>query len=516
MTLWQQLQNASRMGGAFLWVVPLFFAVAFLLFTLLPRERQRIRATMLLFVASLVGLLIASLTAIRGANLQGALYRWLSWASLLLQGIAFVSLASVFVFDILLAAVRLRPPRIMRDLILALAYIVVTITSLSLIDVDVTGIVATSAVITAVIGLSFQDSLGNMMGGMALQMERAISVGDWIRVADHEGLVKEIRWRHTSIETRNWDTVVIPNSVLMKSQVTVLGRHSGSPRQHRQWIYFNVDFRYSPNDVIEAVQSALRAEAITNISRNPQPDCILLDFLESYARYAVRYWLTDLAADDPTNSVVRTRVYFALRRVNIPLSMPAHSIFVTEDDASRRERKADEELTDRTEAISRLELFETLTEDERRGLASGLKFAPFVRGEAMTRQGAEAHWLYLINKGKAEVRVTVDDSKASEKVATLGAGDFFGEMGLMTGEPRSATVVALSDVECYRLDKSTFQSTLRSRPEIAEDISTILAKRRVELEAAKEGLTDETKHLRLRHHQSALLKRIQNFFTLDK
>lgn len=515
MTLWEQLQKASLMGRGFLWVAPLFFAVGLLLFALLPRERQRIRTAMLLFVVSLVGLLVVAVSARRGVDPHGAMYRWASWAYLLLQGIAFVSIASIFVFDILLAAVRLRTPRIMRDLILALSYIVVAITSLSLIEVDVTGIVATSAVITAVIGLSFQDTLGNMMGGMALQMERTISVGDWIRVDDREGLVKETRWRHTSIETRNWDTVVIPNSVLMKSQVTVLGRRAGFPRQHRQWIHFNVDFRYAPNEVIEAVQPALRAEAIANVAQSPQPDCIFLDFRDSYAQYAVRYWLTDLAADDPTNSIVRTRIYVALRRANIPMSIPAHSIFVTDDDASRRAQKADRELTDLVEAIGRVELFGTLTEDERRELASGLKFAPFVRGEAMTRQGAEAHWLYLIIKGQAEVWVTVDGSRSSEKVATLGAGDFFGEMGLMTGAPRSATVIALSDVECYRLDKETFKSTLKSRPEIANDISEVLAERRVELEAAKEELTDEVKTIRLRRHQNDLLRRIQNFFTIE-
>ncbi len=288
MTFWQQLQQASRMGGAFLWVVPLFFVVASALFALLPRERQSIRKALLLFVLSLLGLFAAAVMSARGVAVDASVYQWTTWASLLIQRLAFVSFASIFIFDILLAAVRLRSPRIMRDLILALAYIVIAITSLSLIKVDVTGIVATSAVITAVIGLSFQDTLGNMMGGMALQMERAISVGDWIRIDEREGLVKEIRWRHTSIETRNWDTVVIPNSVLMKSQVMVLGRRAGSPRQHRQWVHFNIDFRYSPIDVIDAVQSALRAEPIPNIAGSPQPDCIFLDFKESFARYAVR------------------------------------------------------------------------------------------------------------------------------------------------------------------------------------------------------------------------------------
>jgi small-conductance mechanosensitive channel/CRP-like cAMP-binding protein len=515
MTFWQYLQQSSHAGNAFVWVALLFFAVSFVLFALLPRERMRIRTAILLFVLSLIGLAIAAGIG-REGHQDSSFYRWTVWAALLLQGIALVGVASSLIFDILFAAIRLRPPRIMRDLILAFAYIVVAITSLSIIKVDVTGIVATSAVITAVIGLSFQDTLGNMMGGMALQMERAIAVGDWIRINELEGLVREIRWRHTSIETRNWDTVVIPNSVLMKSQVLVLGRRAGSPRQHRQWVRFNVDFRYSPTDVIEAVQSALQAEPILNIAQNPQPDCIFLDFKESYAHYAVRYWLTDFAADEPTNSVVRTRIYFALRRGNIPFSIPAQSIFITDDDVSRRQRKSDEEITDRTKSISQLELFATLTNEERRALASGLKYAPFMRGEAMTRQGAEAHWLYLITQGKAEVRVSVDGNESSEQVATLKAGDFFGEMGLMTGEPRTATVIALSDVECYRLDKETFQSIIKSRPKIAEEISTILAHRRVELEATREGLTDDIRKLRIKHHQGDLLHRIQSFFTLDK
>lgn len=513
MTFWQHLVQASNMGVAFIWVTPIFLITTALLYAVLPRERARLHTAALLFLLSIVGLSLAAFLLNRGGDPNSATYRWVTWAALLMQGVAYVSVVTIFVFDILFASLRLRPPRIMRDLLLALAYIVVAI---SLLQVDVSGIVATSAVITAVIGLSFQDTLGNMMGGMALQLERAIAVGDWIRVDDKEGLVKEIRWRHTSMETRNWDTIVIPNSVLMKSQVTVLGRRAGSPRQHRQWVPFNVDFRYSPVDVIDAVQSALRAEPIANIAATPQPDCIFMDFRESYAHYAVRYWLTDLSADDPTNSVVRTRIYFALRRVNIPLSIPAHSLFLTEDDATRRERKERQQISQRLKSVKNIELFRALTDEEKETLASGLKSAPFVRGEAITRQGAEAHWLYLIIRGQAEVRVTVDGSGSSEKLATLSPGDFFGEMGLMTGAPRSATVVALTDVECYKLDRETFKATIQNRPEIAQDISIVLARRKVELEAAKEGLSEENKRLRIHDHQRDLLRRIQNFFTLQK
>jgi len=131
----------------------------------------------------------------------------------------------------------------------------------------------------------------------------------------------------------------------------------------------------------------------------------------------------------------------------------------------------------------------------------------------MTRQGAEAHWLYLMTAGEAEVRVSTEGN-LNERVAALHAGDVFGEMGMMTGEPRTATVIAVTDVECYRLDKEAFHDILQRRPEIADDISTLLATRRVELEAAREDLNEEAKRQRMRYHQNDLRRRIKNFFTL--
>ena len=153
-----------------------------------------------------------------------------------------------------------------------------------------------------------------------------------------------------------------------------------------------------------------------------------------------------------------------------------------------------------------------LTDEERSELAARLKVAPFVRGEALTKQGAEAHWLYIIIQGKADVQVAVDGK--SEKVASIGEGDFFGEMGMMTGEPRRATVFAQTDMLCYRLDKRAFQEIMKRRPEIAEDISHVLARRRVELEAVREELSEEAKRARMNHTQTDLLDRIREFFRL--
>src|SRR5439155_21473187 len=342
MNFWENLKTAADSAGAFHWIALGFILVALILYIYVPAERARIKKAVILFGLSFAGLIAIATILSSGVTPDSIVYRSARWVSLLAESIAIIDLVSVFVFDVALDAIRIGPPRILRDLLLASAYLVIAFILLSRSGFDLTGIVATSAVITAVIGFSLADTLGNIMGGMALQMEHTINVGDWVRIDQSEGRVKEIRWRQTSIETRDWDTVVFPNSFLMKGRVTLLGHRTGAPRQHGQWVYFNLDFRYPPTDVIRIVETALCAEPIENVAQQPAPHCLVVDFKDSYSSYAVRYWLTDIAVPDPTDSLVRSRIYSALRRADIRLSIPARWVLVTEETEKRRERKQDE------------------------------------------------------------------------------------------------------------------------------------------------------------------------------
>jgi CRP-like cAMP-binding protein len=229
----------------------------------------------------------------------------------------------------------------------------------------------------------------------------------------------------------------------------------------------------------------------------------------------VRYWLENLAIDDPTDSVMRTRIYFALKRVNIPLSMPAHAVFLTEESSERREVKNRRDMSHRVDALSKVDLFSVISEEERRHLAESLNHAPFTAGEKITHQNAVAHWLYMIFKGEASVRVAVD-GKHEQEVARLKEGDFFGEMSLLTGARRSATVVALTDVDCYRLDRAAFKELLDHRPEVAVQVADILAKRKVELEAVRDNLDHVAQRERMHTMRSDLLKKIRHFFALEE
>ena len=240
-----------------------------------------------------------------------------------------------------------------------------------------------------------------------------------------------------------------------------------------------------------------------------------MELAESYARYAVRYWLLDPLKDDLTDSLVRTRVYYALRRADIPLSMPAQSLFVTKESPRTREQRSADERQKRLEALASIDLFDGLEAQDKERLAQGLRYAPFTSGEVLTRQGDQAHWLYLIVEGQAQVSVR-GESGQERAVAQLRPGDVFGEMALLTGAPRSATVTATTDIECYRLDKAVFQEVIQRRPELAEQAAAILAQRTVGLEAARQQLDADVREKRLAAAKHDLVSRIRHFFGLGE
>ena len=154
-----------------------------------------------------------------------------------------------------------------------------------------------------------------------------------------------------------------------------------------------------------------------------------------------------------------------------------------------------------------------LSDAERRTLAERLVYAPFARGGVMTRQGAVAHWLYLITSGEAEV-LWETPSGERRLLTTVPAGNVFGEMGLMTGAPRSTTFVAGTDVECYRLDKSGFEDIIRARPELAESMSHILAERVRQIDELQTQYHREQSEAEHAQHSAAIGQRIRDFFGL--
>lgn len=484
---------------------------AMLLYRFRPQDRATVRSTLMLalFGGALAG--IAGTTTFQDS--LPTLSAVAREGGVIVTGIALIRLTGMVVFRLLVPALRISVPRITEDLLVVAGYLAWAIVRLRYAGVDFTGLVTASAVITAIIAFSMQDTLGNILGGIALQLDDSLQLGDWVKVDDLVGKVTEIRWRSTSLRTRNGEIVCVPNSQLMKNRFLVLGRREDGPPQWRRWIRFEIPNDIPPARVIQVVQDELRSCRIEHVSDSPKPDCVLMGFDTGICQYAVRYWLTDLLRDDPTDSVVRTHVLATLRRENITLAMPQLRLRAITEDAAFESARQQRELVRRLAALQHADLFGTLTPEERQTLAPRLESSPYAAGDTITRQGAVAHWLYIITSGEAEVRIELGEGR-ERTVNRLKAGDFFGEMALMTGEPRRATVIATTDVECYRLDKQAFSDLLHARPSLADEISRILVSRQSGIDSTR---ADEDRQSRTAAgERGELLARIRHFFGMQE
>ncbi len=508
-----ELTTWATAGG----IAVAFLITAALLRAAVPGASGRIRRMAFFCLTYLIAVSLVQLSnhfgwtqtasvADKTANLAG-------WLTLL-------EIFSILLFKLALPRIGYNPPSIISELFLGVAIIVLIVLTLRNFGVDATGIAATSAVVTGILAIGLQATLGNVIGGIALQLDRSIRVGDWIQLENgRQGKVQEIRWRHTVIETRDWDTIIVPNSSLLAANIIILGKREGQPLQHRMWVYFSVDFRTRPAHVIETAEKALQAlPPIPGIASEPKPNCVCVDFSsdnrESYALYAVRYWLVTIQDDDPTNSLVRRRLYAALQRANIPLAIPAAQLFLDSDNSERRERKDQEHTQRRLGALKQIEFLRVLNPQEHAVLAKGLQPVLYSKGENIMVQNDQADWLYILTEGCAEVWVGAGDKNS--KVSDLYAPTFFGEMGLMTGAPRSATIVATSDVYCYRLYRDGFQKILQQRPAMAEEISAILATREVEMQSIRDKLDDDSRNQRIDEVSVHMLSKISSFFGLTE
>jgi small-conductance mechanosensitive channel/CRP-like cAMP-binding protein len=493
----------------YLTVVALFLTWALLRIT--PTERSVYLNTLWLFLLGVAGQAVAALLSTldvpQAAASVHSVFR-------IVSAVALIRICGFAAFRLLLPFIGRSPPRIAEDVVIVVVYVIYGFTQLRGAGVDLSSIVTTSAILTAVIAFAMQDTLGNLLGGLALQADNSLQVGDWVQIESLVGRVRDIRWRSTLIETRNWETVVIPNSQLMKSRFAILGRRDGSPLQWRRILNFMVDPGVPPARVIALVNEEMREVAIPNVARSPTPSCVLIKFDDGNLCYQLRYFLTNLMEDDFTDSMVRVHLFASLQRAGIRIAEPQRTVHAVQRDEAHAETVRKRELTRRLEILRGVDLFSGLSGDEQEEIAERLQYAPFARGDVITKQGGTAHWLYIIAFGEADV-LYEPQGGAPRQIGSLHAGQFFGEMALFAGDLRHATVVAKTDVECYRLDRASVQGLLLSRPQIAEHVSRVVGSRRSAIDQAQEQFT-ATANSTPAERQEHLLARIRRFFGLEK
>lgn len=333
-------------------------------------------------------------------------------------------------------------------------------------------LIATSAVSAVVVGFALQDTLGNAFAGLALQSEKPFHVGHWIRVGEFEGRVAEVTWRATKLRTKTGNFVVLPNNLVSKEAIT---NYSEPATPTRIQIEVGASYLVPPNRV-----KTVMAEALANCPRAlaaPAPDVLLVSFDNSAITYRARFWIEDYERDDAARDQVRTAIYYAFQRHGIeipwPIQVEYSKAWLEPDEAARQ--------GERERLLAGIDLFATLNDEHRRELAAATTTRVFGDGDAIVRQGAPGHSMFAICSGRASV--TLEPEK--RQVAMIESGGYFGEMSLLTGDPRTATVTAVGDTTVLEIDAGVFRTFGATHPSEIEKIGLAAVARRSELEQVR-------------------------------
>ena len=431
-------------------------------------------------------------------------------AALAVVAFGVIQIVVLFAFQTVLA--RRRIPRILNEFVVALALIGYAIYRLNAVGVNLAGLITTSAVVSGALAFSAKETLGNLWGGISLQLEKTCRIGDWIRVDTVTGQVVSIRWRYMAIATITNETIVIPNGAVMQNRVTVIARRGEEGATWRRHVPFQVEYEHPPARVIAQVEQALAHAQIPFVSQNPPPRVACTGFADSGIEYTVTYELTDVAQYWSADSQIRVYVYAALMRQGLGIPFPRRVVEVRRDERPETAQRA---IEHRTAALAAMDLFASLTDAERAALARELTTSMYVTDEIVFRSGEPADSLYLLSQGRIDI-VVESARGVRHRLATLQAPAYFGEMGLLLGQPRAATAVAVGEALCYRLDKKGFDAIIRARPELAEMLARILAERQAANDATMQALDAEARVRRQAGGTKDLVRRIQQFFGIAK
>jgi small-conductance mechanosensitive channel/CRP-like cAMP-binding protein len=358
-------------------------------------------------------------------------------------------------------------------------------------------VVATTAVGAVVIGFALQDTLGNFFAGLAIQIEKPFRVGHWVTIGGKDGMVSEITWRATKIRTKAGNFVVVPNSVLSRDTIT---NYSEPTLDTRVEVEIGASYDAPPNDVKAVILAALAGEPL--IAPVPTAEVLLVDFAASAITYRVRVWTTDFAADERVRDRIRSRVYYGFRRSGISIPYPIQ-VQIEQEPGPAGDRDAT-----RARSFDGVEILAGLSDEQRGRLAQAARSMLFAAGETIVAEGGAGASMFVLMRGEASVRL----AQTEGEVARLHEGAVFGEMSLLTGDARSATVVAESDCELLEIGAGAFRSVVLTDPAIVERVAAAVATRRAELERhratrAQAGTIAET--------PQTLIARVRRFLRLS-
>jgi small-conductance mechanosensitive channel/CRP-like cAMP-binding protein len=430
--------------------------------------------------------------------------RELAAASVLFGSVFFVALMRRFLFDHYFRHIRkTEVPKFLADLIAVLVFIFAGLFVFGILyQRSMTGLLAGSGILTLILGIAMQDLLGNILSGIALEVSKPFKIGDWLIVENQHAQVIEVNWRSTRLRTNDDVYFDIPNKQIVGQTVTNL---SYPTREHAMRLTIGVDYDAPPTKVKEVLARAARNGR--HVLKNPAPRVFLKDFADFAVLYEVKFWMDNHQLYNDVLDSIRTNIWYEFRRAHInipyPIQIERHEATPAPPDLSGQVRSC----------LSRQPIFRELTPVQMSRLTDGVQLTRYGAGEDLIQQGAQGSSMFVLVSGLADVSVEKDGSRT--RVANLEAGECFGEMSLLTGEPRTATVTARTDCEVIEIGKEVFGSLLEGSPDLLTKLSELLAERRMETEGVLANNAEEqVRTSRQREYTESFFAKLRSFFEL--
>ncbi len=417
-----------------------------------------------------------------------------AWMGLLAFGV----IRSVVSLSLWLARSSKRPaPKILRDVLDATLYVLAALIIVkNEYNIDLSSLLAGSAIASVVLGLALQDTLGNLFAGLSRQRGGPFEVGDSVSGGTERGRVLQVGWRAARLETKRREVITLPNNQLAKQTVKNFSRGNEPVGVD---LYIAVSYEAPPNRVKEVVAETLAEVPL--ILASPGHRTRTWAFEEMSIKYRIRFYVADYSRSNRVKDEVLTRLWYRLRREDIEIPAAPRTLYM------RSPPKATGfPLEARLSLLGAVDLLSVLRPEEKELLANAMVPRYFGAGERIIEEGAAGQTFYVVASGTVVVT-----TRRGVEVTRLARGQYFGEMSLLTGEPRSATVVAVEDAVLFELDRPRFGELFAGHPGLATQLSTILAERRLQLEAVASANMPASDH----PEANRILSRLRQIFGLS-
>jgi small-conductance mechanosensitive channel/CRP-like cAMP-binding protein len=378
-------------------------------------------------------------------------------------------------------------PGILHGFILIVLYLIILFAVFKgALGINVTPFLATSAILTAIIGLALQGVLSNVLAGISLNLTKSFSRGDWVKIGAHEGVVLDTNWRETLILDRASNVIVIPNNTVAAEMIVNFARPD---HKTALTIPLKVSASAPPAAVLDALRQAARE--VPEVIAAPAPQAYILSYDDLGISYLVKFWVTDFARKDPIMGDVARHIWYKFKRekIDVPVSFGEGIQGVVEAVAAGKGAEAEGPQKERTyRDLLRSSLLRyqegdragqlLVPEEEVRRLAEAVCRRKYTRGEVLFRQGEKGESCFIVAEGALKGEVIYEEKgKRFTSEFQVGAGGIFGEMSLFTGLPRTATGVIEAEAELLELTAENFAGLLSRNPQLAEVMAELVSSR---------------------------------------